>query len=107
MKNPATPAFRFGADKIYPAWALDAEDSYVVAGLLLLMQCFGQPAETGKWDFSTNGIYWRGKAGIASIGYGPGDEIHAHTVLDQVKLDDVVNSTLWYGAFPSFVANLK
>ncbi|MGV2435543.1 MAG UNVERIFIED_CONTAM: hypothetical protein LVT10_12225 [Anaerolineae bacterium] len=43
----------------------------------------------------------------SSIGYGPGDEIHAHTVLDQVKLDDVVNSTLWYGAFPSFVANLK
>ncbi len=106
-EEPSYTGFRFGADKIYPAWALDAEDPYVVAGVAASNAMFGQPAETGKWDFSTNGIYWRGKAGIPSIGYGPGDEIHAHTVLDQVKLDDVVNSTLWYGAFPSFVSNLK
>lgn len=106
-EEPSYTGFRFGADKIYPAWALDADDPYVVAGVVASTAMFGQPAETGKWDFSTNGIYWRGKAGIPSIGYGPGDEIHAHTVLDQVKLDDVVNSTLWYGAFPSFVANLK
>ena len=36
--------------------------------------------DTGKWDFSTNGIYWAGKAGIPSIGFAPGNEIHAHTV---------------------------
>ena len=44
-----------------------------------------------------------GKAGIPSIGYGPGDEVHAHTVLDQVKLDDVVKSTEWYAALPGFM----
>lgn len=106
-EEPSYTGFRFGADKIYPAWALEADDPYVVAGVEASHAMFGQSAETGKWDFSTNGIYWRGKAGIPSIGYGPGDEIHAHTVLDQVKLEDVVNSTLWYGAFPAFVANLK
>ena len=106
-EEPSYTGFRFGADKIYPAWALEADDPYVLAGVEASSAMFGQPAETGKWDFSTNGIYWRGKAGIPSIGYGPGDEIHAHTVLDQVKLDDVVNSTLWYGAFPAFVADLK
>ncbi|MFZ4826555.1 MAG: YgeY family selenium metabolism-linked hydrolase [Phototrophicaceae bacterium] len=106
-EEPSYTGFRFGADKIYPAWALEADDPYVLAGVEATTAMFGQPAETGKWDFSTNGIYWRGKAGIPSIGYGPGDEIHAHTVLDQVKLDDVVNSTLWYGAFPAFVAGLK
>lgn len=106
-EEPSYTGFRFGADKIYPAWALEADDPYVLAGVEATTAMFGQPAETGKWDFSTNGIYWRGKAGIPSIGYGPGDEIHAHTVLDQVKLDDVVNSTLWYGAFPAFVVGLK
>ena len=30
----------------------------------------------------------------------PGDEEHAHTTLDQNKLDDVVRATEWYALFP-------
>jgi acetylornithine deacetylase/succinyl-diaminopimelate desuccinylase-like protein len=45
-----------------------------------------------------------GKAGIPSIGFGPGDEVHAHTVLDQVCLDDVVDSTAFYTLLPSTIA---
>jgi acetylornithine deacetylase/succinyl-diaminopimelate desuccinylase-like protein len=56
-----------------------------------------------KWNFSTNGIYWMGKAGIPSIGFGPGDEVHAHTVIDQVSLDDVVRSTEWYALLPGMI----
>jgi len=55
---------------------------------------------TGKWGFSTNGTYWAGKAGIPSIGFGPGEEEYAHTTLDQNKLDDVVRATEWYALFP-------
>ena len=99
--------FVFGTDKIYPAWVLEEDDPFVQAGVLAGQAAFGEPANTGKWDFSTNGIYWRGKAGIPSIGYAPGDEIHAHTVLDQVKLEDVVQSTAWYASLPAFVAELK
>lgn len=99
--------FTFGTDKIYPAWALDEDDPFVQAGVLTGETVFGEKTPTGKWDFSTNGIYWRGKAGIPSIGYGPGDEIHAHTVLDQVILEDVVRSTEWYAMLPKFVGQLK
>ena len=53
-------------------------------------------APTGKWDFSTNGTYWAGKAGIPSIGFGPGDEVTAHTILDSVRLDDVAKATEFY-----------
>ncbi len=94
--------FVFPVDKIYPAWALDEDDSYVQAGVQAGKLLWGD-MDTGKWDFSTNGIYWRGKAGIPSIGFGPGDEIHAHTVLDQVKLDDVVRSTEWYALLPGMI----
>lgn len=94
--------FVFPVDKIYPAWALPEDDSYVQAGVQAGKLLWGD-METGKWDFSTNGIYWRGKAGIPSIGFGPGDEIHAHTVLDQVKLDDVVRSTEWYALLPGMI----
>jgi putative selenium metabolism hydrolase len=99
--------FAFGADKIYPAWALDNDDPFVQAGVEAGLAVYGEAPNTGKWDFSTNGIYWRGKAGIPSIGFGPGDELHAHTVLDQVKLSDVVDSTKWYAALPAYVAKLK
>jgi putative selenium metabolism hydrolase len=99
--------FVFGADKIYPAWALDEDHPFVQAGLQAGEAAFGEALNTGKWDFSTNGIYWCGKAGIPSIGYAPGDEIHAHTVLDQVRLADVVESTKWYATLPTFVSRLK
>jgi acetylornithine deacetylase/succinyl-diaminopimelate desuccinylase-like protein len=57
----------------------------------------------GKWNFSTNGIYWAGKAGIPSIGFGPGDEETAHTVMDSVLLDDVVLATEFYALLPALI----
>ena len=34
---------------------------------------------SAAWNFSTNGIYWMGKANIPSIGFGPGDEAFTPT----------------------------
>ncbi len=101
--TPSYTGFVFPLDKIYPAWALPETDPYVQAGVQAGTLLWGEPLPTGKWDFSTNGTYWCGKAGIPSIGYGPGNEIHAHTVLDQVPLDDVVKATEWYALLPGLL----
>ena len=101
--TPSYTGFVFPLDKIYPAWALPVTDPYVQAGVQAGTLLWGEPLPTGKWDFSTNGTYWCGKAGIPSIGYGPGNEIHAHTVLDQVPLDDVVKATEWYALLPGLL----
>jgi len=101
--DPSYTGFVFKVDKIYPAWALPEDDSFVQAGVQAGNLLWGTPIPTGKWDFSTNGTYWMGKAGIPSIGFGPGDEIHAHTVIDQVKLDDVIKSTEWYALLPGLI----
>lgn len=101
--TPSYTGFVFPLDKIYPAWALPEDNPYVMAGVKAGELLWGSPLPTGKWDFSTNGTYWTGKAGIPSIGYGPGDEIHAHTVLDQVPLEDVVRSTEWYALLPGLL----
>ena len=101
--EPSYTGFVFPLDKIYPAWAYEEDEEIVRAGLATARELYGETV-TGKWDFSTNGIYWAGKAGIPSIGFAPGDEIHAHTVLDQVSLDDVVRSTEWYALFPSILS---
>jgi len=99
--DPSYTGFVFEVDKIFPSWALPEDNTFVQAGQETLRLLNGSAPETGKWNFSTNGTYWMGKAGIPSIGFGPGDEIHAHTVIDQVKLDDVVAATEFYAMLPA------
>ncbi len=103
--EPSYTGFVFPLEKIYPAWAYAEDEPIVKAGLAAAEVLYG-PVDTGKWDFSTNGIYWAGKAGIPSIGFAPGNEIHAHTVLDQVPLEDVVRSTEWYALFPAILRQM-
>jgi putative selenium metabolism hydrolase len=99
--DPSYTGFVFPVDKIFPAWALSEDNHFVQAGQEVLTLLNGKAPPTGKWDFSTNGTYWMGKAGIPSIGFGPGDEIHAHSVIDQIKLDDVVAATEFYALLPA------
>lgn len=101
--DPSYTGFVFTVDKIFPSWALPEDHPLVQAGQKTLTALNGSAPATGKWDFSTNGTYWMGKAGIPSIGFGPGDEIHAHTVIDQVKLDDVVAATAFYALLPALL----
>ncbi len=99
--EPSYTGFVYPLDKIYPAWALEESHPFVTAGQKTGELLWGEMPPSYKWNFSTNGIFWAGKAGIPSIGFGPGDEIHAHTVIDQVPLDDVVRSTEWYALLPA------
>ncbi len=101
--EPSYTGFVFPVDKYFPAWALEESHPLVQAGQRA-RQLIGLPdAPTGKWDFSTNGTYWAGKAGIPSIGFGPGDETTAHTVRDSVPLDDVVKATEFYAILPALI----
>ncbi len=102
-EEPSYTGFVFPVEKYFPAWALEEDHPLVQAGLKAYELYFGRPTRTGKWDFSTNGTYWMGKAGIPSIGFGPGDEVHAHTVLDQVPLRDVVDATGVYALLPAVI----
>jgi putative selenium metabolism hydrolase len=103
--EPSYTGFVFPVDKYFPAWAIDEDHALVRAGLQVREAIGLGRSPAGKWNFSTNGIYWAGKAGIPSIGFGPGDEETAHTILDSVPLDDVVKSTAFYALIPAFVLN--
>jgi acetylornithine deacetylase/succinyl-diaminopimelate desuccinylase-like protein len=101
--EPSYTGFVFPVDKYFPAWALEENHPLVQAGQLAREQIGLPQAPSGKWNFSTNGIYWGGKAGIPSIGFGPGDEETAHTVNDSVPLDDMVKATEFYALLPSLI----
>jgi putative selenium metabolism hydrolase len=102
-EEPSYTGFVFPVDKYFPAWALNEDHGLVQAGLQAreLIGLDYKPAS--KWSFSTNGIYWAGKANIPSIGFGPGDEVTAHTVMDSVDLNDMVKATEFYAILPSLI----
>ncbi len=100
---PSYTGYVFPVEEHYPAWLLPADHALLHAAQATYRAVYGREARVGKWNFSTNGIYWMGKAGIPSIGFGPGDEVYAHTVNDQVSLHDVVQATLFYAALPGMI----
>lgn len=101
--EPSYTGFVFPVDKYFPAWALEETHPLVQAGQTA-RSLIGLPeSPSGKWDFSTNGIYWAGKAGIPSIGFGPGDERLAHTQGEFVPLAEVVQATEFYALLPGLI----
>mgnify|MGYP001470699805 FL=1 len=101
--TPSYTGYQYSVEKYFPAWAIDEDHPLVQAGLEACRILWDQTAPAGKWDFSTNGIYWNGKAGIPSIGFAPGDERTAHGALDQVPLEDVVRATEFYALLPALL----
>jgi len=98
--TPSYTGFVFPLNKYYPAWLLEETHPLVKAGLKSIHDLWGEQRPLGTWDFSTNGTYWAGKAGIPSIGFGPGEEEDAHTIHEKVLLDDVVKATEFYAYLP-------
>lgn len=102
--TPSYTGFKFPVAKYYPAWVLEDGHPLVQAGQRAVEGLWGQKRPLGSWDFSTNGTYWAGKAGIPSIGLGPGDEKTAHMRHENVPLDEVVACAAWYAALPKMIA---
>ncbi len=101
--TPSYTGFVFPLKKYFPAWLQEETHPLVQAGQKTIRELWNEERPLGTWDFSTNGTYWAGKAGIPSIGFGPGDEVTAHTTLEHVALDDVVKATEFYVYLPKML----
>ncbi len=82
----------------YPAWLMSRTDPLVRAATAAYQSQLLCEPDVGVWQFSTNGVATRGIHGIPTIGLGPGQEAHAHTPQDQVKVDDLVKAMEVYVA---------
>ena len=105
--EPSYTGFVFPVEKIFPAWSLAEDHPFVQAGKATFESCYGHPAKTSKWVFSTNATYWMGKAGIPAIGFGPGEEHWAHTTLDQVPAAEVAQCADFYAMLPLFLEGVR
>ena len=59
----------------------------------------GRPPVVDKWTFSTNGIATCGLFGVPTIGFGPANEVHAHTPEDQCPVEHLTLAAQFYALF--------
>ncbi len=104
--TPSYTGYIFTLAKYFPAWLEEEDHPLVQAGQKTIERLWNESRPLDTWEFSTNGTYWAGKAGIPSIGFGPGDEKDAHTPTENVIIDDVVKATDFYALLPSVLKEM-
>ena len=80
----------------YPAWALDRDHPLIRRVSRAIRAELGHRPEIRRWNFSTDGVYTMGVAGIPTVGFGPGREQHAHTANERIRLEDVMRAACGY-----------
>ncbi|MDO8666502.1 MAG: hypothetical protein Q7J79_07810, partial [Gemmatimonadales bacterium] len=97
---PSYTGLVYPTKKYYPTWLMPEDHPAVVAGVRAAEEALERKPAVGKWGFSTNGIATCGIFGVPTIGFGPSDEIWAHTPEDQCPVDDLTRAARFYAAFP-------
>jgi putative selenium metabolism hydrolase len=80
----------------YPAWVLAEGHPLVVTAAQAIRAQTRQRPQIGRWDFSSDGVYTAGVAGIPTVGFGPGDPRCAHAADEHIRLDDVCTAAEVY-----------
>ncbi|MFQ5693858.1 MAG: YgeY family selenium metabolism-linked hydrolase [Nitrospinota bacterium] len=88
-------------DKYFPTWVLPEDHPLVRAGVDAGRQVLGRRPRVGRWVFSTNGVSSMGRLGVPTIGFGPGNEVVAHSAGEFCEVDHLVNAMAFYAAFPA------
>lgn len=89
----------YPTDAYYPMWLMEEHHPLVRTAVRVYESQFSRKADVGVWQFSTNGVSTKGLYNIPTIGFGPGEEEHAHTPYDQVKETDLLKALEFYAAF--------
>lgn len=98
--RPAYTGLTYPTKKYYPTWFLDEDHPAVRAGSRAAERALGKAPRLGHWGFSTNGIATCGLFGVPTIGFGPGDEIYAHSPEDQCPVEHLTIAARFYAVFP-------
>jgi putative selenium metabolism hydrolase len=98
--TPSYTGLVYPTEKYYPTWVLEENHNLCKKAVETYKDIFGKKPKIDKWTFSTNGVATMGMFKVPSIGFGPANEIYAHTVNDQVPVDHIVKAAAYYALFP-------
>ena len=88
--------------KYYATWTIEENHPVLSTAVCLYKEVYGKKVVPGKWGFSTNGVSTAGIFNIPTFGFGPANEIYAHTVDDQCPINHLTEAMKFYAAFPKF-----
>lgn len=88
--------YPFSGRQAFNSWSLEESHPLVQALSAVVRNVQGRSPVISTWAISTDGAYSMGEANIPTVGFGPGKPEHAHTVFDQVRLDDVAQAAQVY-----------
>ena len=69
-------------------------------------EVLGREPRAHRSAFSSNGCATSGLFGIPTVGFGPADEVHSHSVQDQITLAQLQPAMAFYAMFPEIYLNL-
>lgn len=101
--TPSYTGFVYETEKYYPTWVLEEDHPVVKSTVDAYKDVFDEEPKVDKWTFSTNGVSIMGRAGIPCVGFGPANEIYAHTVNDQIPVKHLVKAAELYAALPEYL----
>lgn len=90
-------------EKYFPTWLMPKDHHLVKAAIKAATFALGKRPLIGKWIFSTNGVASCGRLKIPTIGFGPGNEVYAHSVDEHMPIDDLLKATIFYASVGSFI----
>jgi len=91
-------------EQAFPTWVTPADHPLVTGVAGAAGAVLGRAPRISRWVFSTNGVASAGRLGIPTVGFAPGKEELAHSVDEQVAVDDLVAATAVYSLIPGFLA---
>ncbi|MFH2204390.1 MAG: YgeY family selenium metabolism-linked hydrolase [Elusimicrobiota bacterium] len=102
-ETKAWTGLKVGQEKYFPTWVTPRNHKLVKAAEQAGHTALGKPPIVDKWVFSTNGVASSGRLKIPTIGFGPADEVLAHTVKEKMKVDDLLKAAVFYAAIPQYL----
>ncbi len=97
---PSWRGFTYPTDMDFPAWETPVESPAVRAALDSAERVLGRTPRIHRSAFSSHGCATAGMFGIPTVGFGPADELHSHTVNDQIPLAQLGPAMAFYAMFP-------
>ncbi|NLI09636.1 MAG: YgeY family selenium metabolism-linked hydrolase [Elusimicrobia bacterium] len=94
-------------EKYFPTWVLSENHKLVQAGVKAGEVALGKKPIVDKWVFSTNGVASAGRLGIPTIGFGPSNEVYAHTVNEFMPADHLIKAASFYACVGGFITGKK
>jgi putative selenium metabolism hydrolase len=99
----AWTGLKVGQEKFFPTWVFEENHPLVKAGVKAATLALGKKPRVSRWVFSTNGVATAGRHDIPTIGFGPQNEIYAHTVDEFVPVDALLKATAFYALIPQAI----